>query len=437
MMAQQIRFIDAYNESDPKWVHQFALNNDFIQREQAKHVEKVTKNTKIVYDFTENSPFYKDLDIKYRNDKLLIQDKYKDDKNKNNTRFKSRGFRMNIMYNGLPIVDKIYTSLNPYYVVQGENDYTMVFESRFESGNLRKAVQINDFEYDLFLRNDYKSQGYIQWYFFKCSNIKEGVKYTFHLKNFFKQDSLYNQGMKPLIYSRKMAENEGVGWYRGGENVSYYQNNMKKKNSSGYMSTLTFEIEFQYDGDEIYMCHCFPFTYRDCKEHLEMICTENKDEGRVKVSSKIRKTEIAKSLAGNSVDLVIITNFTSSDEEIAVREAVVISGRVHPGETNSSFVVQGILDFLVGDTETAIELRNKYVFKIIPMINPDGVILGNYRCSLSGQDLNRQWISATLRVFPEIYRIKEMFKKTLESRKIFLFVDCHGHSRKKNIFMYG
>lgn len=96
-----------------------------------------------------------------------------------------------------------------------------------------------------------------------------------------------------------------------------------------------------------------------------------------------------------------------------------------------------MLDFLVSDTETAIELRNKYVFKVIPMLNPDGVILGNYRCSLSGQDLNRQWIGPTSRMFPEIYHTKLMFKKTLESRKIFLFVDCHGHSRKKNIFMYG
>lgn len=37
----------------------------------------------------------------------------------------------------------------------------------------------------------------------------------------------------------------------------------------------------------------------------------------------------------------------------------------------------------------AIELRKKYIFKIIPMTNPDGVIIGNYRTSLSGNDLNR------------------------------------------------
>lgn len=36
-------------------------------------------------------------------------------------------------------------------------------------------------------------------------------------------------------------------------------------------------------------------------------------------------------------------------------------------------------------------LRDQFVFKIIPMLNPDGVINGNYRCSLIGKDLNRVW----------------------------------------------
>mmetsp|Transcript_30804 Transcript_30804/g.30341 ORF Transcript_30804/g.30341 Transcript_30804/m.30341 type:complete len:93 (-) Transcript_30804:478-756(-) len=30
-----------------------------------------------------------------------------------------------------------------------------------------------------------------------------------------------------------------------------------------------------------------------------------------------------------------------------------------------------------------------------------------------------------------------MLNKTMQSRAIFFFVDVHGHSRKKNLFMYG
>ena len=34
-------------------------------------------------------------------------------------------------------------------------DKTLQFESRFESGNLRKAMKVGPFEYELYLKNDY------------------------------------------------------------------------------------------------------------------------------------------------------------------------------------------------------------------------------------------------------------------------------------------
>jgi murein tripeptide amidase MpaA len=53
--------------------------------------------------------------------------------------------------------------------------------------------------------------------------------------------------------------------------------------------------------------------------------------------------------------------------------------------------MHGTLEYLVSEDEGARYLRDNFVFKVIPMLNPDGVIVGNYRCSLSGLDLNRQW----------------------------------------------
>ena len=45
------------------------------------------------------------------------------------------------------------------------------------------------------------------------------------------------------------------------------------------------------------------------------------------------------------------------------------------------------------------------------MLNPDGVINGNYRCSLSGQDLNRQWVDPSRSLHPTIFYTKMMLKR--------------------------
>lgn len=62
------------------------------------------------------------------------------------------------------------------------------------------------------------------------------------------------------------------------------------------------------------------------------------------------------------------------------KRCIVISARVHPGETPASWMMRGILDFLTGETPEARLLRSLFTFKIVPMLNPDGVVFGNNRC---------------------------------------------------------
>ena len=40
------------------------------------------------------------------------------------------------------------------------------------------------------------------------------------------------------------------------------------------------------------------------------------------------------------------------------------------------------------------------------MLNPDGVIVGNYRCSLAGRDLNRNYKSVLKDSFPSVWHTK-------------------------------
>ncbi|KAI9980886.1 hypothetical protein PInf_010231 [Phytophthora infestans] len=114
-----------------------------------------------------------------------------------------------------------------------------------------------------------------------------------------------------------------------------------------------------------------------------------------------------------------------------------VSARVHPGEPNSSWMMQGMLDYLTGPSSGATVLRRNFVFKVVPMLNPDGVINGNTRVNLAGWDLNRKWNSPIEQLFPTIYHLKQQLAHFQSRGRVAIYCDLHGHSINRNIFTYG
>ena len=113
-----------------------------------------------------------------------------------------------------------------------------------------------------------------------------------------------------------------------------------------------------------------------------------------------------------------------------------MTARVHPGETNSNFVFDGFVDFLFSQEGGAGLLQN-FVFKLVPCLNPDGAVCGNYRSSLAGVDLNRQWILPSKDLHPVVFHLKELVASVARERPILLYCDLHCHSKKRNAFIYG
>ena len=48
---------------------------------------------------------------------------------------------------------------------------------------------------------------------------------------------------------------------------------------------------------------------------------------------------------------------------------------------------------------------------IIPMLNPDGVVLGNYRTCITGKDLNRCYFDPDEQLFPTIFSLKKLLRE--------------------------
>lgn len=183
-------------------------------------------------------------------------------------------------------------------------------------------------------------------------------------------------------------------------------------------------------------------------------------------------------------------------EEIQRRPVCVMTARVHPGESNSSWMMHGILDFLaagareihrrerayrngesptrttktretqrtsvkpsssasssasssftstvttsssIGTAAVAVSLLQSFVFKIVPMINVDGVVMGNHRCSLVGVDLNRDYLRPSGDENPVLYALKSILSYMTGAgrRRVVVGADFHGHSRAKNFLLYG
>lgn len=57
-----------------------------------------------------------------------------------------------------------------------------------------------------------------------------GFTYKFNIMNLQKDDSSYNYGMKPFIYSVSKNNSENTNhWVRGCQNITYNKNSLKTK----------------------------------------------------------------------------------------------------------------------------------------------------------------------------------------------------------------
>ena len=153
--------------------------------------------------------------------------------------------------------------------------------------------------------------------------------------------------MKPLIYSKKEAEQRKIGWHRTGHEIKYYPSKKRSLSQPTSFYTLSFTVEFEHDQDQVYFAHCYPYTYSDCIMMLKRVCLPQYSKDR------LRRTALCKTKAGNSVEMLIITNFLATQDQIAERKCVILSARVHPGESNSSFVMEGIVEMMLSDDRDA------------------------------------------------------------------------------------
>ncbi len=112
------------------------------------------------------------------------------------------------------------------------------------------------------------------------------------------------------------------------------------------------------------------------------------------------------------------------------RDVLFITGRQHPPEVSGAFAFFAFTETLLEDTDLSRRFLDRFRLVAIPLLNPDGVIAGNWRHNPGGVDLNRDWGPFTQ---PETQLVRDLLAELdAGGHRIRFFLDFH--STKRNVF---
>jgi hypothetical protein len=140
----------------------------------------------------------------------------------------------------------------------------------------------------------------------------------------------------------------------------------------------THRFEQAFDCDSPRVATFFPYPW----EQLDRWTRTTGKDPRASLSI------LGQSAQGRDIHELTITNPAVPD---AGKPTVFILGRQHAGETAGSHQLTGLVDFLLSGEPEAQPLLDGLVWRVVPMLNPDGVYLGHSRATSLLRDPNADW----------------------------------------------
>jgi hypothetical protein len=293
----------------------------------------------------------------------------------------------------------------------------VIFDSDFEMGNLINVQFQNgdasgyryykaELNYSL---QDFDDKHW--WFYFSMENV-QGKTVEVELRNLAPND-FDSPGERRWPNTEPVYSYDNVNWER--VPLSDVQ--------CGDRNTLNYRITIRPIQYKVWLAPIFPYT----------ISMEN-DLFSAYTSDYLDVTTLGSTPLGLDLQVATITDPSVADEG---KVKVYIIAQQHSGETVSSFVADGMIRFLLdGFDPVADEVRKNFIFKIIPVVNVEGVMHGisRYTPFRSGTqyDLNREWDEPILEMQPEV----EMIFSDIQNWGPDAFLDLHGDSVVEYCYLY-
>eukprot|EP01028_Stygiella_incarcerata_P008072 TRINITY_DN34177_c0_g1_i3.p1 TRINITY_DN34177_c0_g1~~TRINITY_DN34177_c0_g1_i3.p1 ORF type:complete len:798 (-),score=195.69 TRINITY_DN34177_c0_g1_i3:2074-4212(-) len=276
--------------------------------------------------------------------------------------------------------------------------------------------------------------------------MRKGQTITMVIMNMNAQGKLYSKDFRPVFRS----ERSGKDWERVRHRCTHSSKNRNFQ--------LRFRHSCEFENDVVSFAFVFPFPFAEYMKQAdawEEQFTSPSYTGNV----YFYREKLIDTVDKRPVELLTITSkrdMSVNEEEekyldglfpdrtkrrppiFRNRKYVFLSARVHPGETPGSFVLDGCLQFILDEIDPRAErARECFVFKCIPMLNPDGVFHGHYRADTLGRNLNRCYIDPSPTLQPSIFAARSVVLQLSKRGTLQFYFDFHAHATKRGCFVYG
>lgn len=249
----------------------------------------------------------------------------------------------------------------------------VVFDTDFECGNGTDFTKVTESTYSFRIRPDTNSTDR-QWFHFRVAGAA-GQTLTFQLLG---------------TNTHNVPGHWGTAWpvasQDGGKTWSH---------TTGARShaspVFTFTHSFTADPEEV--AFHFPYRWSDALERI----------AEWEQHPHVTRRTIGQSVQGRDIILLRVTDPAVAPE--GGKKGFWLIARQHSAEVTGNFVLEGIMEVLLSDTPDGLALRQKADTWIVPMVNPDGVVAGNYRDNFAGVNLNRVWNNPSATTSPEVRAI--------------------------------
>lgn len=216
------------------------------------------------------------------------------------------------------------------------------------------------------------------WYYFRLDNLPRRRPVIVDLVNLAGEYDYHGPAFSVDKATRPVFSYDGRYW----EHFRDYQVHWDERD-------LHLSLHFIPEAATMWIAHVAPYTTQDLARLLDS----------VRGSPYLTREVIGRSVEGRNLLLLTITG---SEAPPAQKKVVWLMFRQHAWEAGSSWACEGVVRFLLSGDPRAAAIRERTIFKIFPMADPDGVVHGGVRFNRNGYDLNRNWNAVDTEKMPEI-----------------------------------